>query len=169
MSAIDALNARIEEPSFAIEAQKQVLRDLETSRNDARRDLNAICDPIARLPVEISSEIFTQCLASPPFPNVGIAPLLFLGICRLWKDIALSTPTLWTALHSTTPAASGFPALFETWLSRARSLPLSVSLYGHITAEVSAVFKKHAPRLRILELSLDSSEQLKEMIIAQFP
>ena len=36
---------RIEELSSAIDLQKQVLRDLETSRINARRDLNAICDP----------------------------------------------------------------------------------------------------------------------------
>ncbi|KAJ7160286.1 hypothetical protein C8R46DRAFT_366468 [Mycena filopes] len=117
MSSLDALNARIDQLSSAIEVQKQVLRELEIQRSDVRRELNALRDPIARLPLEISSEVFEQCLAG----DEDITALFFLGICRLWSHIALSTPSLWATIHSEVPDGAGFCQLFQTWLGRARS------------------------------------------------
>ncbi|KAJ6523351.1 hypothetical protein B0H19DRAFT_866849, partial [Mycena capillaripes] len=63
------------------------------------RQLNALRDPIARLPLEISSEIFLQCLSENPTPDAEIAPTLLLNVCNSWSNIALSTPTLWNVIH----------------------------------------------------------------------
>ncbi|KAJ6481092.1 hypothetical protein C8R45DRAFT_775789, partial [Mycena sanguinolenta] len=86
---------RIDEISLAVERQKQVLRDLEKSRNEARRQLNATLDPMALLLVEILSEIFVRCLSNSLRPHTVEAPLLFLRICHLWAYIAIATPSLW--------------------------------------------------------------------------
>ncbi|KAJ7876575.1 hypothetical protein B0H13DRAFT_2548593 [Mycena leptocephala] len=42
------------------------IEQLENRKSAAQRQLNAIRDPVSQLPLEISSEIFRQCL--PPFP-----------------------------------------------------------------------------------------------------
>ncbi|KAJ7174056.1 hypothetical protein C8R43DRAFT_873400, partial [Mycena crocata] len=89
------LRIRLEEVSSLIELQNQVLRDLEKTKSDIRSQLNTFSDPMARLPLEISSEIFMLCLPRNPLPNKKYAPLIFLNICHAWSDIALSTPLLW--------------------------------------------------------------------------
>ncbi|KAJ6522779.1 hypothetical protein DFH09DRAFT_200623, partial [Mycena vulgaris] len=97
MSVVD-LQRRIDELSAGIVRQREVLRTLKHSKSAAQRQMNALLDPIARLSLEISSEIFVQCL--PPFPKPGgcLIPMLFLNICNAWAAIALSTPALWAAI-----------------------------------------------------------------------
>ncbi|KAJ7197382.1 hypothetical protein GGX14DRAFT_305458, partial [Mycena pura] len=49
-----------------------------------------------RLPLEISSDIFKLCVGFGACrPDYNSLPVLFLRICRLWGNIALSTPSLW--------------------------------------------------------------------------
>ncbi|KAJ6453150.1 hypothetical protein C8R45DRAFT_636593 [Mycena sanguinolenta] len=163
MSSAPVLRARIDELSLAIEHQKQILRDLETRRSDARRNLNAILDPMARLPVEISSEILVRCLPDSPRAHPGIAPLLFLGICHRWTDIALTTPSLWTSLHWRSIADA---VNLDMWLQRARGLPLSIRLHGDLRPDAVAVMKEHAPHLRVLTLE---TQHLKQMVGPSFP
>ncbi|KAJ7680106.1 hypothetical protein B0H17DRAFT_1076918, partial [Mycena rosella] len=70
--------------------QKEVLRTLELSK-------------LARLPLEISSEIFIQCLSIRPKPGARHAPMVLANICTSWEDIALSTPSLWAAIDADKP------------------------------------------------------------------
>ncbi|KAJ6453154.1 hypothetical protein C8R45DRAFT_847260, partial [Mycena sanguinolenta] len=95
MSSATILRARIDELSRAIEHQKRILRNLEKLRSDVRCDLNATLDPMARLPFDISSDIFALCLPDAPRPHSDEAPIIFLNICRIWRDIATSTSSLW--------------------------------------------------------------------------
>ncbi|KAJ7680110.1 hypothetical protein B0H17DRAFT_840956, partial [Mycena rosella] len=74
---------------------QEVLADLECRKSASQRQLNAIRDPVARLPLEISSKIFVHCLPSDPLPDARIPPLLFLNICNRWTEIALATTELW--------------------------------------------------------------------------
>ncbi|KAJ7453704.1 hypothetical protein B0H11DRAFT_1621137, partial [Mycena galericulata] len=111
-----------------IEQQKEVLKKLEHSKSLVQRQLNNVRDPVARLPSEISSEIFTQCLPLLVEPGAHNIPILLLNICNTWTDIALSTPALWAAIRVVFPRPEGFPQLLRTWLQRARNRPLSVSL-----------------------------------------
>ncbi|KAJ7745197.1 hypothetical protein DFH07DRAFT_833809 [Mycena maculata] len=92
--AADAVRTRIEEISSAIARQKEILRSLEIQKSAAHGELkfNAIRDPMSRLPLEISSEIFAQCLPARPKIHPLQAPTIFLGVCRLWRDIALYAP-----------------------------------------------------------------------------
>ncbi|KAJ7621936.1 hypothetical protein DFH06DRAFT_1305670 [Mycena polygramma] len=170
MFSVSDLRARIEELSSAIELQNQVLRDLESSRSKARRDLNAALDPITRLPLEISSHIFQLCVpgSSPqsdfpdetPAPDPSDAPTLFLGVCNSWSSIALSTPSLWTTIHTDLPNATHF----ETWLSRARSLPVSFISRCTLSFAVISLVKQHAHRMLSLDIVLNSPEELREMM-----
>ncbi|KAJ7233771.1 hypothetical protein C8J57DRAFT_1019825, partial [Mycena rebaudengoi] len=88
---------RLADISANITRQKKVLEDLERSRADTQRQLNCLLDPISRLPVEISPQIFILCLpdSSDRRPDPAAAPLLLLRICSVWANIALSTPALW--------------------------------------------------------------------------
>ncbi|KAJ6453133.1 hypothetical protein C8R45DRAFT_636172 [Mycena sanguinolenta] len=157
MSAATILRARIEELSLAIERQKQVLQDLEKSRSNAQRDLNATLDPMARLPVEISSDIFACCIPDSPRPYPGEPPIVFLSISRIWRDIATSTPSLWSSVHGESCANA---VALDNWLRRARSMPLRVSLSGTLKPDVAIAVKQHAPHLEVLKLEF---QHLNEM------
>ncbi|KAJ7762051.1 hypothetical protein DFH07DRAFT_815083 [Mycena maculata] len=154
MSA-EELRAAIERVSVDIERQKDVLKKLETSK---RRQLNAVLDPMARLPLEISTEIFIQCL--PPFPERGSShiPMLLLNVCNAWTEIALSTPALWSAIRVQFPRPEGFENVLEKWLQHARSRPLSISLHGSFDDAVAAVVRRHSQQLKSLVIFHDGRD-----------
>ncbi|KAJ6487197.1 hypothetical protein C8R47DRAFT_1216393 [Mycena vitilis] len=139
MSCTTELRARIAELSSTIEIQKQVLRDLEVARANARRELNATCDPMARLPFELSSdsEVFALCLPDQPG----------------FDDIARSTPSLWSTVHCDHKDA----ARVEIWLSRARNLPLEL-YFSALSSEVVSVIKRHASQVQRLDLRVEHSD-----------
>ncbi|KAJ7292820.1 hypothetical protein C8J57DRAFT_1041812, partial [Mycena rebaudengoi] len=95
------LRTRLAKIFTSITRQRKALEDLERSRIDTQRQLNCLLDPVSRLPVEISSEIFILCLPDPRDRghNPKIAPLLLLRICTAWANIARSTPALWDTIH----------------------------------------------------------------------
>ncbi|KAJ7645953.1 hypothetical protein DFH06DRAFT_580505 [Mycena polygramma] len=165
LSATDLL-AHIEELSSAIDVQKEVLKNLNAKRIDAWRSLNALRDPISRLPLELSSEIFVCCLPDSPGPDSGSAPTLLLGVCHRWSSIAISTPSLWNTVYSDCPLdAPNFDKLLEIWLGRAQSLPLSLHLLGPGGSldHVLPVMMQRASRVEDLELSLKNGLDFEEM------
>ncbi|KAJ6515452.1 hypothetical protein C8R45DRAFT_1205708 [Mycena sanguinolenta] len=93
---------------------------------------SAVVFPVLTLPPEITSEIFLHCVPTSrksDIVNPKEAPLLLTQVCRLWRDIAISTPELWAAFD----LEIGWPEphlleICETWLGRARECPISVKL-----------------------------------------
>ncbi|KAF8170689.1 hypothetical protein K438DRAFT_1853716 [Mycena galopus ATCC 62051] len=101
-----------------------------------RRTLDSVVFyPILTIPPEIMQEIFLCCLPddsdlSPLVPDPKIAPLVLLSVCRKWREIALSAPRLWTSIRVTLRSQcfdNSLP-LLDCWLTRARSLPLSLAV-----------------------------------------
>ncbi|KAJ7646035.1 hypothetical protein DFH06DRAFT_1210941 [Mycena polygramma] len=158
--SVEDLRARIAKLSAEIDLQKELLNRLEHDKSLAQRQLNAAVDPMARLPVEISSEIFLQSL--PPTPKPGVAqPLLLLRICHAWTDIALSTPDLWTGVHITSPCADGGKDGLSIWLRRAHNYPLSISLRfrgSRIDPDVAHVIWSEDRQLKHLEIRAQGKE-----------
>ncbi|KAJ7457929.1 hypothetical protein B0H11DRAFT_202993 [Mycena galericulata] len=150
--SVKELQARIEKISTDIERQKEVLHDLERSKSLAQRQLNAIRDSVARLPLEISTEIFIQCLPLLPEPGAHNIPMLLLNICNTWTGLALSTPALWDAIRVVSPRAEGFPQLLRTWLNRARNRSLFVSLTNTFHQGIAPIIWQHNQRLKHLEI-----------------
>ncbi|KAF7294604.1 hypothetical protein MIND_00997000 [Mycena indigotica] len=84
---------------------------------------------MSSLPVELLIEIFTHSLPETPSnPSIHDSPLLLTRVCRLWHDVALATPLLWTsfsvnfALYEDTLPFQ----IAKLWLSRSQNLPLSI-------------------------------------------
>ncbi|KAJ6544579.1 hypothetical protein DFH09DRAFT_1040861, partial [Mycena vulgaris] len=168
MASVTALRARLEELSAAITRQKDVLKALEQTRSGIRADLNAILDPMTRLPLEISSDILMRSIPTIPQPHPSRAPLIFLKICHLWRNIALSTPSLWAAIRIDSFRAGEAKKLFEAWIIRARTHPLTISLRGTLDPGTEVLLNQHAHRLQNLELYLESGEELEKITI-RFP
>ncbi|KAJ7470992.1 hypothetical protein FB451DRAFT_324350 [Mycena latifolia] len=89
--------------------------------------------PVLTLPTEIVSEIFTHFVPVYPAcpPLVGLLSPSTLGqVCRKWRQIAISTPSLWRAIRLDLDNRINRPTqlrLLDTWLERSRTSPLSIS------------------------------------------
>ncbi|KAJ7035302.1 hypothetical protein C8F04DRAFT_1259113 [Mycena alexandri] len=113
MSSLDEVRTRIEELSFklAIELQKQTLTDLERGLSSARRDLNAIFDPMAKS-CPSKSHLTSSCSLSTTL-LAFVSLLLLPNVYHLWMHIALSTPILWADLRSTDADGASFRKTFD--------------------------------------------------------
>ncbi|KAJ7608227.1 hypothetical protein FB45DRAFT_1067598 [Roridomyces roridus] len=121
------------------------------------------------LPSEITSEIFTHFL--PPYPQrPPLAgphfPWSLLQICRQWRDVALTIPTLWSTMKLyVDDSALQQHALqlhvLDLCMERSRHHPLSIALLcpsevvdiAFVTPFAEAI-SPHVSRIRDLELRL---------------
>ncbi|KAJ7498048.1 hypothetical protein B0H11DRAFT_1998416 [Mycena galericulata] len=103
------------------------LRKLLKKRKRVQTRLDAYRYPVLTLPYEILSEIFTHFLPEYPLcaPTTGLlSPIQLTHICRQWRDMALSTPTLWRAISISLNSNE----MVEMWLARSRSCPVSIEM-----------------------------------------
>ncbi|KAJ7482834.1 hypothetical protein B0H11DRAFT_2417764, partial [Mycena galericulata] len=161
------LRKRIKEISSTINHHREILRDLEKQKSSLQGELNSIRDPMAWLPLEISSNIFMQCLSTTntiTLPNPRGPPMVFVQICQSWRNIALSTSSLWTSIRVERPSPK-FVKFFKIWLERARNLPLSIVLFDSLDYESiqELVVEQRAGQLRHLEVYLESLEDVGEL------
>ncbi|KAJ7641701.1 hypothetical protein FB45DRAFT_900822 [Roridomyces roridus] len=118
------------------------LPSFSSSMSTSKLELNtAALDPIARLPLEISSQIFAHCVPLRPTPGAQHVPMLFLQMCKAWTVIALSTPQLWSSVHVVFPRPKGFAHLLEAWLDRAPFVD-----------EIGSVFRRYREQLETIEI-----------------
>ncbi|KAK7022382.1 hypothetical protein R3P38DRAFT_3271151 [Favolaschia claudopus] len=157
-STIRELRSRIDDISSAIEAQELLLRDLYSERSEAQQKLNFFLDPMARLPLELQSHIFLQIsVDSHSNPELNGLPMVLLTVSRMWRDIALSTPRLWCMLvMDYLPRGPDYSQICDMWLSRARSLPLSLTLSGSppLEQDVRDLVKRYRDQVASLTLKL---------------
>ena len=98
-----------------------------------RRKMNGL-SPTARIPSDILSKIF-QIACQPVYKkNYGsrqaVTPLFIGSVCRLWRDVAWSTPLVWNTifLHISRKNHGTQVELLRDWLLNAKSEPLSIKL-----------------------------------------
>ncbi|KAF5356567.1 hypothetical protein D9758_008211 [Tetrapyrgos nigripes] len=124
---------------------ESVLDDLKRERNDIQAYVSAhqaLVSPV--LPAEVLSKVFVFCLPDGrnPTRSLNEVPLLLGRICRFWREVSLSTPELWTAIHVVIPVNVNIDAKrlcsvidartrgVQAWLRRSGTLPLSISVYS---------------------------------------
>ncbi|KAK6978124.1 hypothetical protein R3P38DRAFT_3376840 [Favolaschia claudopus] len=121
-----------------IQAQRELLKQLEREKSQAQYELNLIEDPISCLPIEVSSQIFIHALDGFGEPGLVHIPTLFLGVCNSWSRI-----------NRTRHAGA------VIWLNRARKRPLSIILDGVIEPDVvDDTIWERAQQLKHLEIWL---------------
>ncbi|KAF8198212.1 hypothetical protein K438DRAFT_1966951 [Mycena galopus ATCC 62051] len=156
--SIQDLRARVVKLNSEIDIQKKVLEKLERDKCIVLRQLNEAVDPVAHLPLEISSEIFLQSLPPISKPGPLHLPMLLLNICSAWTNISVATPSLWASIQIDFPCSEGLAEVLPIWFQRARNHPLSVSFQGdfsHWNNRVSAVVWRHSRQLKRLKISND--------------
>ncbi|KAK7028412.1 hypothetical protein R3P38DRAFT_2936300, partial [Favolaschia claudopus] len=143
------VEVRIEKVCAEIEVQEEVLKQLYREKSVAQRELNSLRDPISRLPLELSSQIFLQCLPEdPPKPAAHSVPMLLLNICSAWRDIALSMPDLWTTIYLDRPQIQ----TLELWGSRARGHALCIHIHTALDFDLVAFLARYAKQIKHLSL-----------------
>ncbi|KAJ7098671.1 hypothetical protein B0H15DRAFT_586530 [Mycena belliarum] len=179
------IRRRLAELDAEILKHNTILCDLRQQRTDLRRELCAVATyPVLTLPVEITAEIFMQCLPDIDDRDIYTSalktnmPILLMGVCQAWRDVALSTPMLWSTLDihldripDTSAVSTIDPEIIELfvvrWLSRAADCPLSLTLRRQIDQDwnssmlfpsrrLRAIIHQYAPKIQ--QLALDMSE-----------
>jgi len=126
--------AELDESIAKVEA---FLAQLVLRRPPIKTRINRRASPMLRaLPPEVLSRIFAFYIPAFSEPaGKGIRPSsnpLTLGaICRLWRNVAWSTPELWSclSLYLCFARVALLTDLVREWLGRSGSLPLSIRLY----------------------------------------
>ena len=119
---------------------EQTIQKLQEKRRILRRRMNAIHDPfVLAFPPEISSQIFLLSMEKwddQPY-NLNIrymilrklpTPFLLGAVCRGWRQLARSTPQLWTTFSFTLAKPTNIILLHAVrdWLQLSGSLPLAI-------------------------------------------
>ncbi|KAJ7490855.1 hypothetical protein FB451DRAFT_1221262 [Mycena latifolia] len=137
MNELARLDTQLNEMEASI-LQLKVTRCALKAAIDAHQALMA---PLRRIPQDVLGEIFVACLptAHNALLDPDEAPLLLGRICRQWRNVAYSTPRIWSSLHipSGTPplnwemtrsVESKLENAVGAWLDRSGACPLSISL-----------------------------------------
>ncbi|KAJ6459557.1 hypothetical protein C8R45DRAFT_1030413 [Mycena sanguinolenta] len=80
---------------------ERAISELRLQKAEVQDRLISYKYPVLTLPKEIVAEIFVRFLPDYPSrpPLVGLhSPFLLTQICRPWREIASTTPTLWRAI-----------------------------------------------------------------------
>lgn len=113
-----------------------------------------ICDTsaIQNVPVEILGEIFRHCVEGSaangwPFgyisPDRRRAPLLLCQVCAHWRQVAISTPVLWSKFSA--QSTRSLPSKFiQLWLDRSQTHPLSFHLAQWEPSQVGLLPHAHS-------------------------
>jgi hypothetical protein len=130
----------------------------------AQERLDSYKYPVLTLPNEIVSDIFMHFLPDYTlFPAlIGLlSPTLLTHICRRWREIAISTPALWSAIKSYPGDIPLDMHHINTWLNRSRCCPLSLQFGGgDPRLDITQVLKTvilHRARWEHLDLYLPPS------------
>ncbi|KAJ6524265.1 hypothetical protein DFH09DRAFT_1372221 [Mycena vulgaris] len=164
-----------------ISALNAEICDLERSLSSLRREREALQEqldsyiyPVLNLPNEIVSEIFTHFLPlypeRPPLWGV-LSPFTLGQICRTWREIAVSTPSLWRAISLDVNDQTRIGGidhatqlhLLKTSLDRSKVSSLSIILEYEESDEadiqpILAALSVHSHRWEEMELFLPCSD-----------
>ncbi|TFK59795.1 hypothetical protein BDN72DRAFT_905541 [Pluteus cervinus] len=160
-------------PSFSIcgltlEAAYQKL-DEEIASLQGR--LSALCTlrnslaPISTLPVELISKIFVHTQRDHLMFTKQTdlrSRLLVSWVCRRWRDIALTTPTLWTTISKIKKTAILRSDCARELLVRSRSMGLAVNLCepSHDALEIFLAQMSRMKHFRLKYNRLQNGSQL---------
>ncbi|KAK6977977.1 F-box domain-containing protein [Favolaschia claudopus] len=165
---------------FELEAQIATLRSsievLSAAQWSAQERLDSYKYPVLTLPNEIVSEIFQHSL--PPYPTplslVGASvPTSLTQICRKWREVAHSTPSLWRSIElngCTGDHQKQVVFMAGIWLERSGSIPLSIqSSHPSTTSLLIPAIIGHTARWEHITLSLNHSHQLLTIVDKPMP
>lgn len=141
------MDAKIE----GLEEQLTQLYETKSRLQEHIDRFECVLSPIRRVPTDVLHTIFFHCLPTGHDPIISAreAPLLLTRICRVWRQTAFTSPSLWAKIYITfSDEGSHFDpqisygltkqhlsntlrlrcSAVEQWLSRSGACPLSISI-----------------------------------------
>ncbi|KDQ06385.1 hypothetical protein BOTBODRAFT_254274 [Botryobasidium botryosum FD-172 SS1] len=114
---------------IAVDIVNRCAAQVVTSINRRRNELT----PVYRLPDEVLSLVFEHVDVSTEWQNpTEAAPLALLRVTSAWRQVALSTPKLWTYIDA---RRMPVPAI-HTWIERSKRAPLDI-VYNNLTGRMA--------------------------------
>ncbi|KAJ7608228.1 hypothetical protein FB45DRAFT_1067599 [Roridomyces roridus] len=165
--ARSAARDRIAELDLEIEALHSAFIQRIQERKHLSQALASYSYPVVTLPAEITSEIFTQFLPSEaerPSLVGPLSPSFLLQICRQWRDVALTTPALWSTMNLDVDDSGRQDRqlhVLDCWFQRSGHCPLSISIMSWseqvpaaAVTPLAEAISAHASRIRDMEIRL---------------
>ncbi|KAJ7347378.1 hypothetical protein DFH08DRAFT_779614 [Mycena albidolilacea] len=165
LAGLDAQNQDLENSIAALRLEQE---RVQQERNLVQLRLDAYKYPVLTLPNEIVAEIFIRVLPvyprCPPLTGI-LSPISLTHICRLWREIAISTPVPWRAValaHNADVSSQRQAHIIDLWLKRSSSCLLSINVdiaYAErveASKVLSSVTARHS-RWEYLKLVYDTS------------
>ncbi|KAJ7629787.1 hypothetical protein DFH06DRAFT_1440189 [Mycena polygramma] len=170
---LEADRARVAELELEILQLECAVSALRIEQAQAQERLDGYRYPVLTLPNELVSEIFLHIL--PPYPDfpelVGpFSPTALTQICRHWRDVAVRTPELWSAVSIDNPhewqagsheANSKFLQALIPY--RARWVHLDL---GPLAGSGLRILEAPMPLIQHLELS---GEEVRNVVLREVP
>ncbi|KAJ7086298.1 hypothetical protein C8R43DRAFT_311883 [Mycena crocata] len=175
-SVLEADRARLKDVEAQILELEQTLDLLRRERAFIKGRLDIYRYPVLSLPNEIISEIFEQFLPAYPGrpPMTGLfSPTLLTHICRGWREIALTTPSLWRAIQYSRDLYDAHGVhMLQSWLVRSRSCPISIKIgevpYG-VQEDLLKLLLSHCSRWEYLDLCINFRNLLHTIVLGATP
>ena len=142
--------SRLTAPKINQSPRHQIDRSIQRKSLLAKITAYSRClSSVRQIPREIWEQIFILCLDETPSKSARSSPLTLGVVSRLWRDVAINTRCLWSNIRISISGVDihkgqNWWDFVELWLSRARGLPLSVSVlvdrsYGATDRTVTTV------------------------------
>ncbi|KAJ7292558.1 hypothetical protein C8J57DRAFT_1180 [Mycena rebaudengoi] len=153
---------RISEIDHEIRRLEGLLKQLRRERTNVLHDIEqhlAVISPMRQLPSDVLGEIFSWTL--PRFDdNIGfyystdisMCPWVLTHVCRRWRHLAISLPSLWGDIHVRSDYIPALAAL-GTELERSGSYPLTIQ-FSSTNIEAFKLILNHSERWHTIDLWL---------------
>lgn len=181
---LDAILHEVLSLEIVMDGIKNLHQQLIEKKDKITQSMNlhkGLVSPLWRFPSELLSQIFHYCLPdtgpkinclSPP--SRLKAPMLLVGICRRWREVATSTPSLWCRLHLEIDDTDWQRAAscYDSWLKWSRGLPLSlvVKCYKHNHSTVlQRLLHPYVNQISILSIFFFSDADKPEILLTDLP
>jgi len=129
---------------------------------------------LSHLPVEVLCQIFVLCLPAEIHHfriSSNLAPILLTRICRRWREVAVTTPSLWSRLYvNVLPDREDWrkaTLCYSLWLQRSRERPLSLAIHcsqNGVPAKLQRLLQPYKTRITSLQLlSEDAADEYRSL------
>ncbi|KAF4612191.1 hypothetical protein D9613_004568 [Agrocybe pediades] len=163
---------RVKKLTSEVEEAAEKLKELIALLQRAKTDMNHHhSSSVSKLPPEILSTIFEvytsdalpPCLQDEiefdvPEHDVLSIPLVLSHVCHRWRQVAFSTPQIWTMFTISLDRCDGSQAeqdIISAWIGRTRNHPLTIHLHSSLEEDYHTALPKssHLPALQVLASS----------------
>ncbi|KAJ7074987.1 hypothetical protein B0H15DRAFT_956870 [Mycena belliarum] len=154
---------------------------LATARKPIVHSLKSASFPVVSIPPEIIAEIFLHYVDSahiggtgsgaPYAPGTragGFGPLILASVCRAWRAVAISLPSIWSTvqLYAVPDTISPTEKLLQCWLPRAASHSLDIQIGSPSGLDLlMPLISPYSLQLRSFSCGFDTPISFPEVLI----